>query len=328
MTYKIAVNVCKSLILYRYIGYLWIMKFVAAVLFFLLSSSATSLLSAQELNARVEVNAPQVQNLNPRVVTLLQNVVQSYLNSRSWTGSVLSPQERVDCGFVINILSFDGLNEFSAEAIIRSTRPVFGTDYSSTVLSFRDRFFHFSYEEGEQLLFHENQNLSPLASLLAFYAYLIIGMDRDTFRLNGGTEQFSMAKNIVHFSQNTGRAGWQANESMDNRYWLVDNMLDPRYSAYREFSYVYHREGLDRLVEDGDQVRSIMATHLNKLTAVDRFIAGNSWSVALFSAKSAEFAGVFSQLTADESRQAYALLTQLDPTNMLQYEPIKRRYVK
>lgn len=298
-----------------------VQRFLLAVILVVVGNAVAY---AQELNARVEVNAPQVQNLNNRVVELLKNVAQDFMNNRSWTGVSTRPEERIDCGFVINIQQFDGVNEFSAEAIIVSTRPVYGTNYRSTVLSFRDRQFNFSYEEGEQLNFNENQNLGALASLLGFYANIIIGMDMDTFRPQGGSAALNAARNILDFSQNQGRPGWRPTESTDNRYWLINNLLDRRYLPYRQFSYQYHREGLDKMSSNANEARVEMAKHLEKLKEVDRFFTGNVWSQVLFSAKASEFAGIFYRLPGNEGAKVYNLLVQLDPANAGQYESIKR----
>lgn len=281
-------------------------------------------LSAQELNARVQVNAPQVQNLNNRVVELLQKVIQDYLSNQAWTNTTVRPEERIDCGIVINIMEFDGIREFKAEAQVLSSRPVFGTNYSTPILSFRDRNFNFSYEEGEQMDFSENQNLSSLASLIGYYAHIIIGMDMDTFRRNGGTSSFNTARSIMQYSQNSNKEGWRPTESLDNRYWLVNNLTDRRYAPYREFSYLYHREGLDRMSENENEARTLMAGYMDKLKEVDRFNTGNIWSQILFTAKATEFVGLFSRLPGNENVKIYNLLAELDPSNLSRYEGLKR----
>lgn len=144
------------------------------------------IVQGQELNARVEIQSPQVQNTNKRALDLLQKVIQDFVNNRSWTNKQVTPQERIDCSMVITISQWDGSKTYKASAQIYSFRPVFGTNYSSPVLAYHDRNFNFSYVEGEQLDFNENNNFSSLSSLLAFYANVILGMDGDTFKLYGG----------------------------------------------------------------------------------------------------------------------------------------------
>lgn len=277
----------------------------------------------QELLARVEVSAPQVQNANSRTIDFLKKVISDYLNNRSWTESKIRPEERIDCSFNIVISSFDGVNQYQATAQINSARPVFGTNYNSPILSFKDKYFNFSYTEGEQLEFNENQNMGPLSSLLAFYAQVIIGMDMDTFKHMGGTGILGRARNIVNYSQSTQSEGWRAMDATDNRYWLINNLLDRKYFPYREFSYVYHREGLDKMVENELSAKKKMADLLVKLKDVDRSNTGNVMTTVLFTAKSNEFVGLFSKMPGNESVKIFNLLVDLDPANTSKYEKLK-----
>ncbi|WP_231388300.1 DUF4835 family protein [Sphingobacterium hungaricum] len=289
-------------------------------LFFLLHAQAFS----QELNARVELNAPQIQNVNKRVVDLLQKVIQDFLNNQSWTNVTITPQERIDCNFIITIYEYDGSKEFKADAQVMSSRPVYGTNYNSPILVFRDKTFNFSYVEGEQLDFSDTQNLNNLTALLGFYANVIVGMDMDTFKLNGGTAAFSNARNIVNYSQSATQVGWKAMESMDNRYWLITNLLDRKFNAYREFAYQYHINGLDQMASNDLQARQNMSKLIPKLKEVDRFGAGNILTPAFYAAKANEFVGVFSRLPGNESVVLYNLLAELDPSNISKYEALKR----
>jgi len=290
---------------------------------FLLVVLLTNSLSAQELNAHVEVTAPQVQNVNTRTVELLQRVIFDFLNNRSWTTNTVSNEERIDCSFNIIIHSFDGVNRFAATAQINSARPVFATNYNSPVLSFKDNYFNFTYTEGEQLDYSDSQNLGNLSSMLAFYAYTIIGMDLDTFSLLGGTAYYNKGKEIVNYSQSGQVEGWRGVESMDDRYWLSNNLLDRKYSYYREFFYKYHRLGLDRLTESEAEAKNIMLDLVKDLNKVDRINTGNVLSNCLFTAKSNEFVGLFSKLPNNESVKMYNVLLQLDPNNASKYEKLK-----
>lgn len=277
----------------------------------------------QELLARVEISAPQVQNANARTIDFLKNVISDYLNNRSWTDNKVKPEERIDCSFNIVISSFDGVNQYKANVQINSARPVYGTNYNSPVLSFKDKYFNFTYTEGEQLEFNENQNMGTLSSLLAFYAQIIIGMDMDTFKSMGGTTVFGRARNIVNYSQSTQTEGWRAMDATDNRYWLVNNLLDRKYFPYREFSYSYHREGLDLIAEKELEAKKKMADLIMTLKDVDRSNTGNVLTNALFTAKSSEFVGLFSKMPGNESVKLFNLLADLDPSNVSKYEKLK-----
>lgn len=280
-------------------------------------------LSAQELNARIEIQSPQVQNTNKRALDLLQKVVQDFMNNRAWTSMKVNSQERIDCSIVITVSQWDGSKTYKASAQVFSFRPVYGTNYSSPMLAYHDRNFNFSYVEGEQLDFNENTNSSSLSSLLAYYANIIIGMDADSFKLYGGNPYFSSARTIVNAAQSNPEEGWRSMESLDNRYWLINNLLDRKYQPYRDFAYQFHMNGMDKMANEESKARVTMVGLLDKLKEVDRNNTGNVWSSVLFSAKSNEFVGVFSKLPGNEGIKAYNKLVELDPSNTNKYEVLK-----
>ncbi|NGF55078.1 DUF4835 family protein [Parapedobacter sp. SGR-10] len=293
-------------------------------LLFLILYMGTFSVFSQDLNARVEVSSPQVLNANARTLEVLKKAIFDFLNNKSWTGAAIQPDQRIDCSFNIVISEYDGMNRYTATAHIASVRPVFGTNYNSPILSFRDKYFNFTYTEGEQLDFNNEQNLSPLASLLAFYGYTIAGMDMDTFKHMGGTTMLGKAKTIVNYSQSSQTEGWRAMEATDNRYWLINNLTDRKYNPYREFAYAYHREGLDKMMENESEAKKKMSELLLKLKEVDRSNTGNVWTTALYTAKSNEFIGLFSKMPANESIKIYNLLADLDPANLSKYESLKK----
>lgn len=279
--------------------------------------------NAQELNARVEISFPQVFNANARTMEVLEKAIFDFINNRSWSGAAISAQERIDCSFNIVITEFDGVNKYTAATQINSVRPVFGTNYNTPILSYRDRYFNFTYTEGDQLDFNSNQDLGSLSSLLAVYAYVIVGMDMDTFKSKSGTAMFNQARTIVNYSQSRQNEGWRAMESTDNRYWLVNNLLDRKYEPYREFAYSYHRDGLDKMVDNEMEAKKKMGELLSQLKSVDRTNPGNVWTNVLYTAKSNEFVGLFAKMPGNESMKIYNLLAELDPANLSKYDKLK-----
>jgi len=284
-----------------------------------------AVLHGQELNARVEVQAPNVPNTNKRTLDLLQKLVHDFLNNRNWTDQNANPQERIDCSFIITIREWDGSKAYKASAQVFSSRPVYGTNYSSPVLAYHDPSFHFSYTEGEQLDFSEQASPSSLSALLAFYANVIIGMDADTFKLYGGTKQMNAARMILNAAQGFPEEGWRSMQSLKNRYWLINNLLDRKYRPYREFFYRYHIDGLDKMTQDETKARTAMASLLDKLKEVDQNNTGNVLTSMLFSAKSGEFVGIFGKLPGNMGVKAYNDLVALDPANAAKYEVLKSR---
>ena len=193
---------------------------------------------AQDLNARVQILSPLVQNTNKRALDVLQRSITDFLNNKQWSTNRLKPSERIDCSFVINITAWDGSANFTAEAQIISTRPVFNTSYNSPLLNMTDKEFSFTYTEGDPMDYSDQQYLGNLTSLLAFYAYIITGLDADSFSPNGGTPYYNMAQTVVNNAQNSTNSGWKSIESLRNRFWLVSNLLDPananKYEALRK----------------------------------------------------------------------------------------------
>lgn len=282
-------------------------------------------LMAQDLNARVQILSPQVQNTNKRVLDVLQRAMEGFLNSKAWSGNVVQPQERIDCNFVITVNAWDGSSNFTAQAQIMSTRPVFNSSYNTPILAISDNNFSFSYDEGQMMDYSDEQYMNNLTSLLAYYAYVIVGMDADSFSLNGGTPFYRKAQAIVNNSQNTGFTGWRSMEGVDNRFWLTNNLLDRRYQPIRDFMYNFHRNGLDLLVDNESEARKSLLFFLPSLRNIDRFAQGAVFNQVFFTTKSDEFVGVFSGSNPQDRMQAYNILSEVDPSNAGKYEALRGR---
>jgi hypothetical protein len=194
---------------------------------------------AQELRCNVQLVTTQVQGSNKSVTDALQTALFEFVNQRAWTNNTFAPEERIECTMMLNITSLTG-STFAGSIQVQSRRPVYNSGYSTTVLNYKDDNLRFTYVEGDPLDFSETAYHSNLTSIIAFYAYLIIGLDYDTFSPSGGTPYFRKAETVVTNAQQSGEKGWRANEgsnSYRNRYWLVHNLLDDRYRSIREFNY-------------------------------------------------------------------------------------------
>ncbi|WP_229738770.1 type IX secretion system protein PorD [Parapedobacter pyrenivorans] len=284
---------------------------------------STHLAMGQDLNARVQVLSPQVQNTNKRALEVLEKAISDFLNNRTWSANEMQPQERIDCSFVITINSWDGSSSFTAQAQIISTRPVFNTSYNSPVLSISDNNFNFSYTEGQLMDYSDQQYMNNLTSLLAYYAYVIVGLDADTFEQNGGTPFYTAAQNIVNNAQNTGFSGWRSMEGMNNRFWLANNLLDRRYQPLRDFLYSFYLKGLDMMSDHAQQSRKAILDLLPLLQKVDRLAQGAVFNQVFFTAKSDELIGLFGGLGPQERVQAYNILAEVDPANANKYESLR-----
>lgn len=295
------------------------MKSIALFCLFLLFTKVYS----QDLNARVQVLSPQIQSNNKRTLNVLETSIKDFLNGRKWSVDNLQPQERIDCNFIITITQWDGSSNFSAEAQIQSSRPIHGTSYNSTILNITDVDFDFVYAEGQPLDFSDQNYINNLTSLLGFYAYVITGMDYDTFGKFGGTPYYSKAQTILNNAQNSANKGWKAFEGLRNRYWLIENLTNKTYNPIRESLYEYHRNGLDVLADNQSKGRKAILALLPDLQKIDKQKQGSMLNQLFFSSKADELVNVLKQASPQDKIKAYNLLTDIDPSNTAKYDVLK-----
>ena len=210
---------------------------------------SSCMLNAQELNCNVQISAQKIQGSNRQVFETMQRDIYEFMNNTVWTNNVFSYAERIDCNILINLNEQLSADEFRGTIQIQMRRPVFNTTYNSTMLNFIDNNFQFRYVEFQPLEFDPNSYRSSLVSVLAYYAYIILGVDYDSFSLLGGTEFYQVAEKIVTNAQNASEPGWKPYDGSRNRnrYWLVKNLLDREYEGVRRFIYEYDINGLDRI---------------------------------------------------------------------------------
>ena len=296
------------------------------LLFLLYFVCCLTLVQAQELNARVQVMAPTVANIDKRNVEVLQTALREFLSNNKWTNETYAPQERIECNFVITITDWDGNSAYKAEAQLQSSRPVYGTSYNSTLLNLSDKDFDFNYTEGQSLDFSDQNYISNLSSLLGFYAYTIIGLDKDSFSSLGGTPYHKKAQTVVNNAQNAPNRGWKAFDGLRNRYWLNENLLNKGFEELRVFIYDYHFNGLDRLQDNTPRGVKKMITLLSGLKQMDKQKVGSIFPNFYFASKADEVVSIFSIPTGDasDSIKAYNLLAEIDPANLNKYEALKQ----
>lgn len=293
------------------------MKKIILILFFSLVSYS---ISAQEIMANVQVMAPQIPNLNKRNIDILQNAIRDFMNNNKWTNEVYLPQERINCNFIITITSWDGNSNFKAEAQIQSTRPIYGSGYNSLMFNYNDKAFDFSFVEGQPIIFSDQNFSSNISSLLTYYAYTIIGIDKDSFSNLGGNPYFNKALNVVNFSQNSGTAGWRASEGLRNRFWLNQNMLDNSFNVLRVFIYDYHRNGLDKMQENKTQSINHILNSIGLLQQLDKQKMGALFPNIFLAAKADEFVNIFKLSDINDRIKAFNLLIEIDPANQNKYQ--------
>jgi hypothetical protein len=282
---------------------------------------------AQELKCNIQIVTQQIQGTNKQVFQTLQTAIYEFMNNTNWTNHVYSIDERIECNFMFNITEQLSADEFKGTLTIQARRPVFNTNYNTTMLNFVDNNIHFRYVEFEPLEYDATQHLSNLTSLLAYWAYMIIALDYDSFSRLGGTPLLQQAENIVTNAQNARESGWKPFESLDhkNRYWLVTDILNDAYRPLREFQYEYHRLGLDVMDGKVTEGRAVIAESLEKLQSVyrDKPDPFMYWLQLIMDAKSDEMVNIFSESFTEEKNRAIQILQEIDPANKTKYEQIQ-----
>lgn len=292
---------------------------------FLLMVFAFFAVNAQELNTRVQILAPTITNANRRNLDVLQNIIRDFMNNNKWTNETYLPQEKIDCNLVINITAWDGNANYTGEAQIQSSRPVYGSSYSTTLLNMSDKDFSFAFSEGQSLDFSDQNFISNLSSLLGFYAYTIIGLDKDSFSKLGGTPYYQKAQNLVNIAQTAGGKGWRPADGLRNRYWLNENLLNNSFKGLRTFIYQYHLEGLDKLQDNGSNGLKSIISSLSDLRQFDKQKLGSIFPNVYFATKADEITNVLSMADFQDRNKAYNLLVDIDPPNTAKYDGLKKR---
>ncbi len=278
----------------------------------------------QELKCAVQVVSDQVSDLDNTTVEALRSSVFEFINNRKWTDDKFSNDEKIECSILINITQRISTDEFKGSFQVQSRRPVYHSSYNTTILNHIDNDFQFRYVPFQTLDFSETTNLSNLTSVIAFYLYMIIGYDYDSFSLYGGTKYLQKASIIVNNAQSAKEKGWKAYEGTTNRYWMVENYLnDSQFKPLRECMYKYHRLGFDLLADKVEQGRGNVLEALDLLRKTHRD-KPNSFNVKMFfNAKSDEIVNLFSQSFPQEKTRVINLLNEVDPSNTNKYNKIR-----
>lgn len=278
--------------------------------------------AAQELNCQVSVLTPQLQETNKQIYETMQSQIRDFMNNRKWTGDNFENNERIECSITLTINERVNTDNFKATLQVQSRRPAYKSSYNSPIINHQDQDFNFHYVQDQILEFDENTVGTTLTAGLAYYAYIIIGMDYDSYSLNGGTPYFQKAQTIVNNSQQLADRGWKAFESQRNRFWLVENILNGQFRELRTCIYKYHRQGFDKMSEDVDGARATILDALKSLRTVYDNKPGSYFMQFFFNAKSDEIVSLFQQGTAEEKAQVTPLLNLIDPGNIAKYNTI------
>ena len=298
-------------------------KIVFIVLLFVCSC-----LSAQELNCSVTINSDQIEGSNKQVYSTLETSIEEYMNQNRWTNMTFAEHEKIECSMMI-IVKEAADNLYKCEMTLQSRRPVYGTTYTTPLLNFNDASFNFTYQEFDRIEYQQNQFTTNLTAMLAYYCYLIIGHDLDSYQRLGGTPYFQACEEICNACQsasmdNIEQKGWLAFDSNRNRYALINNLLDDAFSKYRNYYYDYHRLGLDEMSANVTNGRARIAEGIPVLKEAYRARPATYVINTFLDAKAEELVDIFRKGTDKEKTDVYNLLMDIDPTRQNTYDKINQ----
>lgn len=285
---------------------------------------AAGMLSAQELNCKVEITSPSLQTSagDKQTFIQLQEQLTDFMNNTRWTTENFKQEEKIECNFLINLSEQTASDQFGGSIQITSRRPVYNSNYSTPLLNYKDNDFKFTYQRGTQLIFSIDQHRNNLTSVLAFYAYMIIAYDYDSFAPEGGSKYFVKAQQVVNNAQAASEPGWKAFEGDRNRYWMVDNALQSVFKPLRTAYYKYHRLGFDRLYENMEEGRKSVIEALELIQGVAKVRIASFNVQFFFSTKVNELVDLFKEAPDADKQKAYQLCKSMDPGNLTKYQKI------
>lgn len=282
-------------------------------------------MQAQELDARVTINHEKVQGTNTSIFESLETNLTQFINDRQWTNQQYQRNERISCSFGITVNSYnESENRLDCTLMVQSTRPVYNASYTTTVFSQNDRDFSFTYQEFDQLDFRPDVVDNELTAVIAYYVYLIIGMDMDTMAPLGGTEVLQTALTITNNAQSLTSKGWKAFEDSRNRYALITDLLDGGMEPFRQMQYKYYREGLDIMAENADRGRAAITEAVGLLKQARENKSMSAWPQLFSEYKRDEIVNIYKgKGTAKEKEEIYETFSTINPSQRTNWNKIK-----
>lgn len=299
----------------------------------ILMTALWSTATAQELNCKVKVLHDKIQGVDQEVFNTMERSITAFLNTRKWTTDEYAVNEKIECNMLINLTGrMNGDDDgYNATLNIQASRPVYNTNYNTPTVNFVDRDVLFHFSQYTTLDFDDNRvaGNDPLASnltaVLAYYVYIILALDYDSFSKNGGTPYLKKAQNIVNNAPEQGKTitGWKAVEGNRNRYWIIDQFLSPRFQSLRDAWYALHREGLDNMYGKPAEAKQKILSTISTFAQVQRENPSSILMQFIFNAKSDEFLKVVAQLPKAERAPYITQLAQIDIANAAKYNALK-----
>jgi hypothetical protein len=276
---------------------------------------------SQELNCIVTVNTQKLANTNQQVFKTLETSLSEFVNKTNWTGQVFQQNEKINCTMFITLSSYDS-DQFSGTIQVQSSRLIYNSTYSSPIFNFNDKDFNFTYTQYQSLIFNPAAFESNLVSVVSFYSYIILGMDADSFVPKGGDTYFDLAQNIANVAQQSGNKGWNQSDGMQNRYFLIRDLVSPTYSEVRQSTFIYH-SGLDLMSNDLKAGKERVKSSLLNLGKLNSIKPNAFLTRIFFDAKSDEIASIFSGGPSIPIADLAEVLNRASPLNSSKWATLK-----
>jgi hypothetical protein len=298
------------------------MKFRLLLIFWIFSAG----MYAQELNIDVTVSAPKLKLVEPRVFQTMERSIQEFFNNNKWTDQEFESEERIEGNLQLTITEEYSSTSFQADVIFQCIRPVYNSNYTTSVFTFVDKGLNISYEELQAIEISNGVYIDELSSLLTFYAYLMIGFDFDTFSSLGGERYYQLAENVMTAvpSNSANSLSWTARGDDNNRYWLLQNILDPKFRPYRQSLYEYHRQGLDVMSDDVDRGKAVIVSALKEVDKVNQSHPHSVYLRGFLDSKRGELIEIFKGGSRGQKNTVYNLMSRLDPAQISSYAEIRK----
>jgi hypothetical protein len=278
--------------------------------------------TAQELNCQITIDAQQVNQTNQQIFKTLERSLTDFVNKTQWTNKKFASAERLNCSMIINVSQYNS-DEFVATIQVQSSRPIYNSSFESPVFNFNDKQFRFIYQEFQPIVYNPNAFTSNLVAVVAYYVYVMLGIDADTFKLRGGSDYYAQAQQIVNLAQTSAFLGWKEADGNRTRWRLLDNMLNNTHKEYRTVMYNYHRVGMDMMADDTRAAKSTVAKSLEIFKALNNRRPNSFLLQTFFDAKAEEIKSVYSGGPKVDVVQLIETLNRIAPFHADKWEKIK-----
>lgn len=283
---------------------------------------------SQDIIATVKVDAGLIQNLEKQIFEDMEQNIKQFVNNRKWTTDKFGTTEKIKMNILVKLTDQVSLGKYKGSVQIQSSRPIFNTSYESIMLNFLDRDFNIDYQQFQTIEFNDNTYITNLGSILAFYAYVVLALDYDSFSKLGGNIYLDKALQTLNNAQQKGDGAWETNSGQNSRYWFFENLNSPQFKDFREATYLYHRLGFDTMqknAKDGkaEESRAKMLDALSLLKKCNDVRPSSTLLRTYFNTKETELVSIFQESSSIEKARIYELLRVMDPTNLDKYEKLK-----